>query len=287
MSGRAFLAFGIFTLATLAAVPARACGTDDRFACASTASSDTKSTQTAATSTASKSQRGAKIRVQKKRVAAEKKAKRNAARARIIQASRSKTDRSSASARVEESAPVESTRRETTARTETAKRMELRVPAEPLAAKEPPSRIGTFAPAEAPSLNERSAVPAPRYEIASAGSSPLVAVPASPASELFSPVPTAGAPEIIRLAAPSEVAEPEQITNSAPILAASEVPAPTVEFKSDPARLFTTPVVAERPSPRKNAPNGLSWMQAVFLALGGGIVAISTFKLFSSSKAAA
>jgi hypothetical protein len=287
MSGRAFLAFGILTLATLAAAPASACGTDDRFACASTApSSDTKSTQTTATSTASKSQRGTKIRAQKKRLAAVKKTTRNAARARIIQASRSKSGRSSTASRVEESQRIESARIESRTKTETAKRAELRAPAEPTPETEMPSRIETSAPADTPSRTERStATLAPRYEIASADPAPLVAVPASPTNDLLSPVPTAGAPEIIRVAPSRTLAETEQITNTVPILAASEAPAPTVEFKSDPARLFTTPAAAsERASPRKNAPSGLSWMQAILLALGGGIVAISMFKLFSCSR---
>jgi hypothetical protein len=96
---------------------------------------------------------------------------------------------------------------------------------------------------------------------------------------------------MIRLAAPVEPIEPEPPSkavapaNRAPIMAASEAPAPTVEFKSDPARLFATPAAAsERASPRKNTPSGLSWMQAILLALGGGIVAISIFKLFSASN---
>jgi hypothetical protein len=287
MSGRSFLAFGILAVATLAAAPASACGTDDRFACASTAStSESKSTQT---NTASKSQRGIKIRAQKKKLAAAKKTTRNAARARIIQASRSKTIPAATAKRSEETPRVESTRVESKIKTEAAKRVEVRVPAELSSAVEMPVRIETFAPVETSFRTERSAATlAPRYEIASADPAPLVAAPVAPTSDLLSPIPTAGAPEIIRLAAPRAAPETEQITNSVPtnavpIVAASE--APTVEFKSDPARLFATPAAAsERTSPRKNAPSGLSWMQAILLALGGGIVAISMFKLFSASN---
>lgn len=287
MSGRTLLAFGILAIGTLAAAPASACGSDDRFACAPTAAStDAKSTQTTTAATPSKSQRGTKLRAQKKRLAAAKKTTRNAARARIIQASRSPTVRSTSAKQTEETPRGESTRAESKTKTETAKRIELRAPAELSLPTETPSRLETSAPADTPSRTERStAMLAPRYEIASADPAPLVAVPVSPTSDLLSPVPTAGAPEIIRLATASEVSEPELITNVAPIVAAIEAPAATVEFKSDPARLFATPtVVSERPSPRKNAPSGLSWMQAILLALGGGIVAISMFKLFSCSR---
>jgi hypothetical protein len=273
MSGRTLLAFGILAIGTLAAAPASACGSDDRFTCApTTASSDAKSTTTA--STATKSQRSAKTRVQKKRLAA-KKATRNAARAKIIQPSRNASSRTTAAKRVEESPRVATNPRvEATSKLETPKRNE---PTPPIARASESEKALT-------------AAPAPRYEVADAESAALFSAPISPTSDLLSPVPTAGAPEIIRLATPSAVPETEQITktapiNAAPVMAASEVPAPTVEFKSDPARLFATPAVAsERPSPRKNAPSGLSWMQAILLALGGGIVAISTFKLFSASR---
>jgi hypothetical protein len=286
MSGRSFLAFGILAVATLAAAPASACGTDDRFACGTTAStSESQSTQT---TKASKSQRGTKIRAQKKKLAAAKKTTRNAARARIIQASRSKPVPVTAAKRAEETSHVESAR-EAKTKTETAKRVEARVPAELPSTTDKPTRIETFVPTETPFRTEQSfATLAPRYEIASADPAPLVAVPVAPTGDLLSPIPTAGAPEIIRLATPRAALETEQITNSVPtntvpIVAASE--APTVEFKSDPARLFATPAAAsERANPRKNAPSGLSWMQAILLALGGGIVAISIFKLFSASN---
>lgn len=275
MSGRALLATGLLIVGTLAAAPAGACGSDDRFPCgASAASSDTQSSNQAAAAPKAagpKSQRSAKVRGQKKRLAV-KKTTRNAARARILEPSRTVSHTAPAK-RVDETPRVQAKMRlDTDGKAEIVKRSD---PA-PAPAPEPTPRADK-------SITE---TPTPRHDLASAGPAPLMFVPALPGSELLSPVPTAGATEMIRLAAPAEAPEPDQISNVAPMVAASE--APTVEFKSDPARLFSTPAVAsERISPRKNSPNGLSWMQAVLLALGGGIVAVSTFKLFSISKTAA
>jgi hypothetical protein len=119
------------------------------------------------------------------------------------------------------------------------------------------------------------------YEIASADSTFLISGTAHAISELLSPVPIAGAPEIIRVA----VTEPEA-PKAVPTAAPAEPSA--VEFKSDPARLFTTPAAAiERPAPRKNSPGGLSWVQAILLTLGGSIVGISMFKLYGGLKSSA
>jgi hypothetical protein len=268
--GRTLLAFGVVVLGSLAAAPASACGADDRFPCAQTSqSSDAKSDQT---TSASKPVRSTtKVRAQRKRLAA-KKPLRNASRAKIIQTAAKTKSRSVVSKRVEEIS-----RAEPSPRVEASPRIDVR------ARIETPASVDETPPTQTASLPEKTAVesPAPLYQIASAEPAPLFTAPAAPTSDLLVPVPTAGAGEMIRFATANQAAEPEQLSNSAPIVAASE--APIVEFKADPARLFDKrAVMAERANPRKNAPNGLSWMQAVLLALGGGIVATSTFMLFSA-----
>jgi hypothetical protein len=280
MTGRTLLAFGMLLLGTLATMPARACGTDDRFACATaTPSSESKTSQTGTTS---KAQRSTKIRGQKKRVA-EKKVARNTARSRILKTSRN-ASRATA-ARAEQPAPVKPRRSESRVKPENAgeaevtRAVEVPAPAETLTANDTAPRS---------ELNVRTepavTAPPPTYEIASADTVALVSPPILSTSEFLSPVPTAGAAEIVRVAMPFQPAEAEPAAKTAPVLAANE-PA-TVEFKSDPARLFSTPAAStDRANPRKNTPNGLSWMQAILLALGGGIVAVSMFKLFSVSRA--
>jgi hypothetical protein len=139
-----------------------------------------------------------------------------------------------------------------------------------------------LAPAALPAPPEQDAARAipPSYEIASAGPVALLSGTPHPISELLSPVPIAGAPEIIRTVATIESDAPPKAV--APLTVSEPS---TVEFKSDPARLFATPAVAiERPAPRKNAPSGLSWVQAILLTLGGSIVGISMFKLYGGLK---
>jgi hypothetical protein len=209
------------------------------------------------------------VRTQRKRLAA-KKTIRNASRAKIIQTSTKAKSRTAVAKRVEETARVESSARIEPPRTGMGSRTEA-----PAARQESPT------PQAAPPPKETHVEPAAAlYQVASAGPVPLL-TPPPPTSDLLTPMPTAGAGEMIRFAAPSPVPETEQLSNSAPIVAAAEVP--SVEFKSDPARLFEKRVaVAERANPRKNSTSSLSWMQAVLLALGGGIITVSGFMLFSA-----
>jgi hypothetical protein len=267
--GRTLLALGAVILGSLAVAPASACGVDDRFPCAQTSqSSDSKSDQS---TSASKPQRTtSKVRTQRKLLAA-KKTIRNASRAKIIQASAKNKSRRLATARVEETAPVE-----TVARIETSLRADVRARAEaPALVEENPASQAASTSGKAPIEPL-----APLYQVASAEPAPPLTTPAPPTSDLLIPVPTAGAAEMIRFAVPSQAPQAEQLSNSAPIVAAAD--APMVEFKSDPARLFEKRAAAvERATPRKDASSGLSWMQAVLLALGGGIIAMSGFMLFS------
>jgi hypothetical protein len=208
------------------------------------------------------------VRSQRKRLAA-KKTIRNASRAKIIQTSTKTKLRTAVTKRVEETARVESAARIQPPRTDMRSRTEA-----PAARQESPTQQAASLPKET-HVEPAAAL----YQVASAEPVPLL-TPAPPTSDLLTPMPTAGAGEMIRFAAPSPVPETEQLSNSAPIVAAAEVP--SVEFKSDPARLFEKRVaVAERANPRKYSPSGLSWMQAVLLALGGGIIAMSGFMLVS------
>jgi hypothetical protein len=290
MTGRTLLAFGILVVGTLGAAPASACS-DDRFACATTsaASSETRSSEAA---TPSQSQRGAKVRGVRKRLGANlasKKTARRAARAGIIQPARSTPSRTAAAKRSDERAQAEPvTRTETSVRPDPVRRIGASAAVEAGSRSEPLTRAEPVARPELAARREKSSAEtvAARYDMAGADPSSPVTGSTLASPDLLSPVPIAGATEIFRLSAASDATESEQLPLPAPIVAASEPS--TAEFKSDPARLFTTPAVAsERVSPRKNAPSGLSWIQAVLLSLGGGIVAVSTFKLFSCSKSAA
>ena len=216
MSGRTLLAVGLLLGGTLAAAPASACGNDDRFACAPTpASTDAQTTKT---STVKKVQRSTKLRGSKKQLAT-KKTTRNAARARIIPTSSTAKSRSASAKRDDESARVTSRRAESTTKAEAVKQVEARTVMEPPVPAEPATITGTVPQVEIALHSEPSpTTAAPRYEIASAEPAPLISPPLS-TGELMSPVPTAGATEIVRVAVVAEIRDTEQQATAAPILA--------------------------------------------------------------------
>src|SRR5215203_3228926 len=264
MRSGAVFGLGIWLVTTLAATAASACSTDDRFACATTVvSSSSPSNETVIKV---KSQRVSKPSLRKR--SAEKTATRNAARARITKSSRVASSRPAARTRSAENSDAKvSAAASSVAVTE--------LPTKPAVIK----RIDP-AHTTAPALAEQGEAHGvqPSYEIASAGSTFAISGTPQAISELLSPLPIAGAPEIIRVA----VIEPEA-PKPLPTVALAEPSA--LEFKSDPARLFATSAAAiERPAPRKNAPSGLSWVQAILLTLGGSIVGISMFKLYGGLK---